>query len=117
MDAIWDSRAVSGESEVCSASGLAPAARSSLRARRANGMAPIEVKQRIAAMAAPVTKWSVQVPETRRIVEYIDAAFRIAQANVPGPVFLEMPLDLLNQAVMEIDIALMSSQDADEAGA
>ena len=43
----------------------------------------------------PITKWSVQVPETRRIPEYIDAAFRVAQANVPGPVFLEMPLDLL----------------------
>ena len=43
----------------------------------------------------PITKWSVQVPETRRIVEYIDAAFRIAQANVPGPVFLEIPLDIL----------------------
>jgi acetolactate synthase-1/2/3 large subunit len=43
----------------------------------------------------PITKWSVQVPETRRIPEYIDAAFRIAQAGVPGPVFLEMPLDLL----------------------
>jgi len=43
----------------------------------------------------PITKWSVQVPETRRIPEYVDAAFRIAQANVPGPVFLEMPLDLL----------------------
>ncbi|HVJ93298.1 MAG TPA: thiamine pyrophosphate-binding protein [Labilithrix sp.] len=42
-----------------------------------------------------ITKWSVQVPETRRIGEYIDAAFRVAQANVPGPVFLEMPLDLL----------------------
>jgi len=43
----------------------------------------------------PITKWSVQVPETRRIPEYIDAAFRVAQSNVPGPVFLEMPLDLL----------------------
>ncbi|MEZ4259010.1 MAG: thiamine pyrophosphate-binding protein [Polyangiaceae bacterium] len=42
-----------------------------------------------------ITKWSVQVPETRRISEYIDAAFRVSQANVPGPVFLEMPLDLL----------------------
>ncbi len=42
-----------------------------------------------------ITKWSVQVPETRRIVEYIDSAMRIAQAGVPGPVFLEMPLDLL----------------------
>jgi acetolactate synthase-1/2/3 large subunit len=43
----------------------------------------------------PITKWSVQVPEIRRIAEYIDAAFRIAQSNVPGPVYLEMPLDLL----------------------
>jgi len=43
----------------------------------------------------PVTKWSVSVPSTDRIAEYIDAAFRIAQGNVPGPVFLEMPLDLL----------------------
>src|SRR5271155_2937900 len=43
----------------------------------------------------PITKWSVQVPEVRRIREYIDAAFRVAQSNVPGPVSLEMPLDLL----------------------
>jgi acetolactate synthase-1/2/3 large subunit len=43
----------------------------------------------------PITKWSVSVPSTDRIQEYIDSAFRIAQANVPGPVFLEMPLDLL----------------------
>lgn len=42
-----------------------------------------------------VTKWSVQVPETRRIQEYVEAAFRIAQANLPGPVYLEIPLDLL----------------------
>jgi acetolactate synthase-1/2/3 large subunit len=42
-----------------------------------------------------ITKWAVQVPETRRIVEYIDSAMRIAQSNVPGPVYLEMPLDLL----------------------
>ncbi|EYF06568.1 thiamine pyrophosphate-binding protein [Chondromyces apiculatus] len=43
----------------------------------------------------PITKWSVSVPSTERIQEYIDSAFRIAQSNVPGPVFLEMPLDLL----------------------
>src|SRR4029077_16264305 len=42
-----------------------------------------------------ITKWSVSIPSTDRIQEYIDAAFRVAQANVPGPVFLEMPLDLL----------------------
>lgn len=43
----------------------------------------------------PITKWSVAVPATDRIQEYIDSAFRVAQSNVPGPVFLEMPLDLL----------------------
>src|ERR1700722_4245037 len=47
------------------------------------------------ALMRPITKWAVQAPETRRIAEYIDSAFRIAQASVPGPVFLEMPLDLL----------------------
>jgi acetolactate synthase-1/2/3 large subunit len=52
----------------------------------------------------PITKWSVQVPETRRIIEYIDAAFRVAQANVPGPVFLELPLDLLMSYHDEADL-------------
>src|SRR5215471_1998279 len=47
------------------------------------------------ALMRSITKWSVQVPEVGRIVEYVDAAFRVAQANVPGPVFLELPLDLL----------------------
>jgi acetolactate synthase-1/2/3 large subunit len=42
-----------------------------------------------------ITRWSVSVPSTDRLQEYIDAAFRVAQANVPGPVFLEIPLDLL----------------------
>ena len=47
----------------------------------------------------PITKWSVQVPDIARIVEYVDAAFRVAASGVPGPVFLEMPLDLfLNMA-------------------
>jgi acetolactate synthase-1/2/3 large subunit len=43
----------------------------------------------------PITKWSVAVPATDRLAEYIDSAFRIAQSNVPGPVFLEMALDVL----------------------
>ena len=43
----------------------------------------------------PITKWSAAVPSTDRIQEYVDSAFRIAMAGVPGPVFLEMPLDLL----------------------
>ena len=56
------------------------------------------------ALMRPITKWAVQVPETRRIGEYVDAAFRVAQANVPGPVFLEMPLDLLMNFAEENDL-------------
>ncbi len=58
------------------------------------------------ALMRPITKWSVQVPETRRIGEYIDSAFRVAQANVPGPVFLEMPLDLLMNMHDDADLPL-----------
>src|ERR1700740_1962027 len=43
----------------------------------------------------PITKWSVSVPTAKRLGEYVATAFRKATTNVPGPVFLEMPLDLL----------------------
>jgi acetolactate synthase-1/2/3 large subunit len=56
------------------------------------------------ALMRSITKWSVQVPETRRIAEYVDAAFRVAQSNVPGPVFLEMPLDLLMNMADDADL-------------
>ncbi|MCA9521567.1 MAG: acetolactate synthase [Myxococcales bacterium] len=46
-----------------------------------------------------VTKWAVRVDETRRIFEFMTIAFRKAMSGVPGPVFLEMPLDLLMEFV------------------
>jgi acetolactate synthase-1/2/3 large subunit len=42
-----------------------------------------------------ITKWAVSVPETRRLQEYVQTAMRVATTGVPGPVFLEMPLDVL----------------------
>jgi thiamine pyrophosphate-dependent acetolactate synthase large subunit-like protein len=48
-----------------------------------------------------VSKWAARIPETRRIKEYIDSAFRIAQAGFPGPVYLEAPLDLLMELADE----------------
>ncbi|TNF34772.1 MAG: thiamine pyrophosphate-binding protein [Deltaproteobacteria bacterium] len=47
----------------------------------------------------PITKWAVSVQETRRLGEYVTAAFRKAMSGVPGPVFLELPLDLLMEMV------------------
>jgi acetolactate synthase-1/2/3 large subunit len=43
----------------------------------------------------PITKWAVSVPEGRRIPEYLSMAFRTATTGLPGPVFLEMPIDQL----------------------
>jgi acetolactate synthase-1/2/3 large subunit len=59
----------------------------------------------------PITKWAVRIPETRRIAEYIDAAFRIAQADVPGPVFLEVPLDLLMNFADDADLPLTAASE------
>ena len=51
------------------------------------------------AVMKPVTKWSVRVHEARRIPEYIDRAFRRAMAGKPGPVYLDLPGDVLYQEV------------------
>jgi acetolactate synthase-1/2/3 large subunit len=56
----------------------------------------------------PITKWSVSVPEPRRLQEYVQTAFRIATTGVPGPVFLEMPLDVLMMGADEGDIVRYS---------
>jgi len=55
-------------------------------------------------MMKPITKWAVSVPNARRLGEYVAAAFRVATTNVPGPVFLEMPLDFLFEQVEEREV-------------
>lgn len=44
----------------------------------------------------PITKWTRTVHETSRLGEYTAAAFRQMLSGKPGPVFLEMPMDILN---------------------
>ena len=53
------------------------------------------------AIMKPVTKYADRVHETRRIPEYVDMAFRQAMAGKPGPVYLDLPGDLLYQQVDE----------------
>src|SRR5579862_7582201 len=43
----------------------------------------------------PITKWAVSVPEGRRLGEYVSMGFRVATTGLPGPVYLEMPIDQL----------------------
>ena len=45
---------------------------------------------------APVTKWSARVLHTERIPEYIEMAWRKMWSGSPGPVFLEIPSDILS---------------------
>ena len=47
---------------------------------------------------APVTKWAARVLETDRIPEYVDIAWRRMWSGTPGPVFLEIPVDILSAA-------------------
>jgi len=54
----------------------------------------------------PICKWATTVTETRRLAEYITIALRKAQSGVPGPVFLELPLDVLMEMVDAEKIAI-----------
>ena len=54
----------------------------------------------------PITKWSATVTETRRLAEYLSIAFRKATSGVPGPVFLELPLDVLMEYVDADKVAM-----------
>ncbi|MDH3293686.1 MAG: thiamine pyrophosphate-binding protein [Acidimicrobiia bacterium] len=47
----------------------------------------------------PITKWADACYETGRIAEYIELAVRHALSGVPGPAFLEIPMDILHAPV------------------
>lgn len=49
----------------------------------------------------PVTKFAATVEEARRIPEFVREAFRLALSGRPGPVFLEMPADVLLEVLDE----------------
>jgi len=42
----------------------------------------------------PITKWADACYETRRIPEYVELAIRHAVSGIPGPAFLEIPMDV-----------------------
>ncbi len=51
----------------------------------------------LVAMAAPVTKWSAQVEHADEISLALRRAFKIAAAPPRGPVFLSLPMDVMEQ--------------------
>lgn len=51
------------------------------------------------AVMKPITKWADACYQTERIGEYIELAVRTALSGVPGPAFLEIPMDVLHGPV------------------
>ena len=51
----------------------------------------------LAAMAAPVTKWSAQVQSADEMDEVMRRAFKVANDAPYGPVFVALPIDVMEQ--------------------
>jgi thiamine pyrophosphate-dependent acetolactate synthase large subunit-like protein len=49
----------------------------------------------------PITKWAERIPDGRRIPDFVATAFRHATAGRPGPVYLDLPGDVLGTPVDE----------------
>jgi len=47
------------------------------------------------ALVGPHVKWATSVSRVRDLVPTLERAFEVAQEGVPGPVFVEVPVDLL----------------------
>lgn len=58
------------------------------------------------AVMRPITKWADACYQTNRIGEYIEQAIRTALSGVPGPAFLEIPMDVLH-APVDLDAIVM----------
>ncbi|TKW78731.1 MAG: thiamine pyrophosphate-binding protein, partial [Bradyrhizobium icense] len=51
----------------------------------------------LVAIAAPVTKWSVQIERADEIAPILRRAFKVATDAPQGPVFVALPIDVLEQ--------------------
>jgi acetolactate synthase-1/2/3 large subunit len=52
----------------------------------------------------PITKWAEQCTDPRRVPELVSTAVRQALSGRPGPVYLDMPGDILYRQVEEDDV-------------
>jgi len=53
----------------------------------------------IVSMFKPVTKWNVRLNSSRVIPEVVRKAFKVAQAQKPGPTHIELPEDVMAEPV------------------
>lgn len=69
----------------------------------------------------PIVKKAFVCHKTERVAEFVDMAYRIASSGRPGPVYLELPVDVLNGQVDTEDVkeasTLVESRPVDLDGA
>ncbi|MEM7286474.1 MAG: thiamine pyrophosphate-dependent enzyme [Actinomycetota bacterium] len=53
-------------------------------------------------MIKPISKWADACYQTERLGEYLETAIRTAVSGIPGPAFLEIPMDVLH-APLDLD--------------
>lgn len=108
-DATYRTTGVPGVAVVTLGPGVTNAVTPAATALRAStpllivgGQAPVAMRDREAALTIdgvaamrPVTKWATQVAEVGRIPEYVDEAWRRMTSGRPGPVYLEIPADVI----------------------
>ena len=68
------------------------------------------------SLVRPITKWADSCLQTERIGESIELAIRNALSGVPGPSFLEIPVDILHGPVDLDEVALPRFRDYRVAG-
>jgi acetolactate synthase-1/2/3 large subunit len=54
----------------------------------------------------PITKFADAIYQTRRIPEYIELAIRHAVSGIPGPAYLEIPMDIFMGSVEESEVRI-----------
>lgn len=72
---------------------------------------PLQGMDQVALMA-PVTKFARTVLQPERIVEYIEMAWRHAVSGRPGPVFLDIPIDVLFTPVRHEEVVTLGQSQA-----
>jgi acetolactate synthase I/II/III large subunit len=63
-------------------------------------------------MIKPVSKWTGKCHDAARIPEYLETAFSHAVSGRPGPVYLELPPDILLPRVEETDVVFPAKRSA-----
>jgi len=61
------------------------------------------------AVFKPITKWAARIYDTNRIPEMVATAYRQATTGKPGPVYLDVPGDILGQSIDESTITYPQS--------